>query len=134
MYYQGPYNKTELLGIDENYLFVPDMKDDSIRSENISLPLTNHLASYWPYILFQDSSGQLREIRNNLLASVSLPPTGSWKTRAFGISVINGCCIAIVLLSTNFTSILAGGYGVAYQNTEGLLSIFANSSNNGTQT
>ncbi|KAH8901737.1 hypothetical protein GQ53DRAFT_740473 [Thozetella sp. PMI_491] len=120
----GVDSSSRLVGVDRNPKSNPQVGTDSINSKAYTVPETNRIAAYWPYILFQDSSGELKEVMNALNAADFHAPESDWTLNGLGIFAMVGTGLAIVPLDVNFTNIVSdGGYGVVYQGTGGQLSI-----------
>ncbi|KAK0610361.1 hypothetical protein B0T17DRAFT_511879 [Bombardia bombarda] len=92
-------------------------------------------ATYWPWLVYQDSDGVLFQIRNRLWPD--LAPAVEGDVESLNITVLKGTRLAVVPLISTFIDISqAGGYGVIYQDKDSRLSGFvpsfeqANSSGN----
>lgn len=112
-----------VFGVNLNPTRKPTIEDDSI---NINASLTTgtsgNVAAYWPYVVFQDSGGELTAAKNTPADIDALFPASDWEIRKLGVKGAEGTKLAVIPLSTNYSKIAdQGGYGVIYQRNDGRL-------------
>ncbi|KAK4034580.1 hypothetical protein C8A01DRAFT_38933 [Parachaetomium inaequale] len=101
----------------------PETNADSVVDKGYPTGPDTRLAAYWPWTVYQGSTGELFHVRNKLLAD-TLQPVSDWDNGNLGIPAMNGSRLAVVPTSTNFTRIATtGGYAVFYQNSDARLAV-----------
>ncbi|KAM7207019.1 hypothetical protein V8F33_000118 [Rhypophila sp. PSN 637] len=118
IFYTG--KQSRFLGTNYNDQNPGDIKfiEDSVNSLRFFTGLNSSLASYWPWIIQQDSDGTLVHVRNRLLGNFA--PSLVWDRNRLNATAQAASSLAIVPLSTNFSAMaVEGGYAVFYQALEG---------------
>ena len=112
LFYAG-FN-TRLLAVNFNEASVPNTTDDSANQVNINTSLDGGLTAYWPWTLYQDATGVLYHLRNQMLSLWN--PSTTWDNNRLNTTALTASRMAVVPMSSNFTRIaLKGGYAVFYQ-------------------
>ncbi|KAM7223266.1 hypothetical protein V8F06_001479 [Rhypophila decipiens] len=82
--------------------------------------LNSSLASYWPWIIQQDSDGTLVHVRNQLGDGDIFSPQSVWDRNRLNATAWARSPLAIVPLSASFSKMaVEGGYAVFYKSLEG---------------
>ncbi len=106
---------TRLLAVAFNEASVPNTTDETVNQVNINTGLDSGLTAYWPWTIYQDATGVLYHVRNQLL-SLWNPSTTAWDNNRLNTTVLPASRLAVVPMSSNFTRIaVKGGYAVFYQ-------------------
>ncbi|KAK1750419.1 hypothetical protein QBC47DRAFT_120912 [Echria macrotheca] len=122
LFYTG--ESTRLLGTNFNDQSKPSVAEDSVTEMEIVTGVNSSLTSYWPWTIYQDGSGGLLHVRNQLGGGWS--PASIWDVNRINITAMMGTKLAMVPLSANFTRIaVKAGYAVFYQALDGTLSVAA---------
>ncbi|KAK4220137.1 hypothetical protein QBC37DRAFT_381845 [Rhypophila decipiens] len=118
IFYTG--KQSRFLGTNYNDQNPGDIKfvEDSVNSLKFFTGLNSSLASYWPWIIQQDSDGTLVHVRDRLGGDFG--PNPVWDRNRLNATAQAGSSLAIVPLSTNFSAMaVEGGYAAFYQQIEG---------------
>ncbi|KXH32347.1 hypothetical protein CSIM01_05769 [Colletotrichum simmondsii] len=103
-----------VLGVSINDALSPNYEEDSIKNMVLNSRVNSSVAAYWPWVIYQESSGGIVEVRNRLRAEFS--PAAEWDKKRLNISADSDSRLALVPLSANFSKIaVQGGYGIFYQ-------------------
>ncbi|KAL2257147.1 hypothetical protein VTK26DRAFT_593 [Humicola hyalothermophila] len=107
-----------VLGLSINKKFAPEVQPDSVNEERLRPAVNSSIAAYWPWMIYQDTEGDLIQVRN-LLAGGSYSPQSSWDVDKLGVFPLLGSSLAVVPLFTNITkSSWKGGYAIFYQGSD----------------
>jgi len=118
--YSGERNR--FLSSNLNDRITPRVTDDSVNAKQYTMGSNSSLGSYWPWTLYQDSTGRLHHVRNQLRSGYS--PAAEWDEAMLDIVAMNGSSLAIVPMSTNMSRIAEkGGYSLFYQDLQGRLAV-----------
>ncbi|KAJ0311021.1 hypothetical protein COL516b_001723 [Colletotrichum fioriniae] len=103
-----------VLGVSINDALSPNYEEDSIKNMVLNSRVNSSVAAYWPWVMYQESSGGIVEVRNRLRTEFS--PAAEWDKKRLNVSADSDSRLALVPLSTNFSKIaVQGGYGIFYQ-------------------
>ncbi|KAK1705148.1 hypothetical protein BDP67DRAFT_416946, partial [Colletotrichum lupini] len=103
-----------VLGVSINDALSSNYEEDSIKNMVLNSRVNSSVAAYWPWVEYQESSGEIVEVRNRLRTEFS--PAAEWDKKRLNISADSDSRLALVPLSTNFSKIaVQGGYGIFYQ-------------------
>ncbi|KAK0376888.1 hypothetical protein CLIM01_05734 [Colletotrichum limetticola] len=103
-----------VLGVSINDALSSNYEEDSIKNMVLNSRVNSSVAAYWPWVIYQESSGGIVEVRNRLRTEFS--PAAEWDKKRLNISADSDSRLALVPLSTNFSKIaVQGGYGIFYQ-------------------
>lgn len=104
----------QVLGINMNSINTPPVDDDSIGKVHLTAAPGTSIAAYWPWLVYQDSRGMIREVRDRLLGGFS--PAAEWDNKDLNITGLSGTRLALVPVYSSFSLIaVRGGYGIVYQ-------------------
>ncbi|KAK0610362.1 hypothetical protein B0T17DRAFT_110853 [Bombardia bombarda] len=97
----------------------------AINNQNFYTNLsTTSVASFWPYVIYQRSSGQIVRVRNVLDENWG-PVLDKWIAVGQNITGLVGTKLAVVPLTSTFSEMCwIGGYGIIYQDTNNRLAAY----------
>ncbi|KAK4246063.1 hypothetical protein C7999DRAFT_15765 [Corynascus novoguineensis] len=122
LFYVG--GKTRLLGVNLNEQNTPSAAESSVNDKRLFTGLDSGLAAYWPWTIYQDSTGVLYHVRNLLDGSDWSPSDEAWDNNRINRTALVGSNLAIAPTSTNFTlQAVKAGYAVFYQDPDDRLAV-----------
>ncbi|KAL2881493.1 hypothetical protein SGCOL_003059 [Colletotrichum sp. CLE4] len=111
-----------VLGVSINDALSPNSEEDSIKSMVLSSRVNGSVAAYWPWVLYQESTGGIVEVRNRLRSEFA--PAAEWDKKRLNATADSDSRLALVPLSANFSKIaVQGGYGIFYQTSGSLVAL-----------
>jgi hypothetical protein len=115
--------KTRMLGLNLNPQLQPNISEDSVNRLEVFTGPSASLAAYWPWTVYQDSTGVLYHVRN-LLGGNFEPSASSWDKNRINVTAVTSSRLTMVPTSTNFSLIaVKAGYAVFYQNIDSKLAV-----------
>ena len=114
-----------LTGTNFNEQSQPTVQIDDVNGFNLVTHPSSRIGCYWPYIIYQDANNNYIELRITLDESGTLAPEPGANARNLQVVGAEGSRIAVVPLSTLFsTTARRGGYGIVGQASGGDLVAF----------
>ncbi|KAK4154923.1 hypothetical protein C8A00DRAFT_32281 [Chaetomidium leptoderma] len=121
LFYAG--YKTRLLGININEGEKPSVREDTVNHLNIYTILDSSMTAYWPWTIYQDSTGALHHVRNQLDGRFG-PQEEKWDNNKLNTTALTASRLAIVPMVPDFSRIaVKGGYAVFYQDSDEKLAV-----------
>jgi hypothetical protein len=101
----------------------PSIGKDSVDAVQIYTGLDSALTAYWPWTMYQDSTGMIHQVRNRLKGG-DWSRTSSWDNSPINKTALVASSMAVVPTSTTFTTVgFKGGYAVFYQDPNDKLAV-----------
>ncbi|KAH6845808.1 hypothetical protein B0I37DRAFT_192402 [Chaetomium sp. MPI-CAGE-AT-0009] len=115
--------KARLLGVSINEAYNPIVNEDSSNRLNLYTDLDGSLGAYWPWTIYQSSTGMLSSLRN-VIGGKYEPDGNNWRISPLNITVLHASHLAIAPTSTNYSMIaVAAGYAIFYQTPDNKLAV-----------
>jgi len=111
-----------ITGTNFNQQSQPTVQVDDVNTFNLVSHPSSRIACYWPYVIYQDANDNYVELRITLDEGGTLAPEPGGNARNLRVVGAEGSRIAVVPLSTLFsTTARSGGYGIIGQASGGNL-------------